>query len=491
MKKIVGLFLFLLMFQVATAQDYDLFLCIGQSNMAGRGTLTEETSDTLSGVFLFNDKGEFEKAVNPLNKYSTIRKNLNMQGVGPAYSFSKVMAAKTGKKIGLVVNARGGSSILSWKKGGEDGYYEEALCRVKAAIRKGGVLKAVLWHQGEADASQTKMYKEQIKELVANFRNDLGLPDLFFVVGEIASWTPDKRAAEDIKDFNKLMSHIGDFIPNVTSVSSEGLHPLIDCRDPHFDTSSQIILGERYAKKILEHCYRQASTPVHVGGLRVLFIGDSITDGNWGGGGAPKPSSQRNQWDMNHIYGSGYMYLCASYYQSKYPKKEYKFFNRGISGNTLRHLEKRWDEDVIKIEPDVLSVLIGTNDVHHYLRSGSEVPFDFEDWERRYRSLLDRSLKANPDLKVVLAAPFVANVGNMRKSDNFAQRDKMVRHCAAIVKRIAQDYHAVFLPYDIMFDNLLEKTPITKDTYWIWDGLHPTPAAHKRMADMWIKKVKL
>lgn len=70
---------------------------------------------------------------------------------------------------------------------------------------------------------------------------------------------------------------------------------------------------------------------------------------------------------MNHIYGSGYMYLCASYYQSNYPEQEYQFFNRGISGNTLNDLKNRWKEDALAIHADVVSVLIGTNDVNEYL----------------------------------------------------------------------------------------------------------------------------
>lgn len=78
---------------------------------------------------------------------------------------------------------------------------------------------------------------------------------------------------------------------------------------------------------------------LHASGPRVLFIGDSITDGNWGNAcGMPKPTAERSLWDMNHIYGSGYMYLCASHYQGDFPEKEYAFFNRGISGNTLRDL---------------------------------------------------------------------------------------------------------------------------------------------------------
>lgn len=421
MEKIFNLLLFLLLFQGVRAQDYDLYLCIGQSNMAGRGTLTEETSGAIPDVYLFNDRNEFEKATNPLNRYSTIRKELKMQGVGPAYSFAKTMATQTGRKIGLVVNARGGSSIQS------------------------------------------------------------NLPGLFFVAGEIASWAPNGQASENIRAFNEMISHISDFIPNTACVSSEGLMPLIDYSDPHFCTDSQIVLGERYAQKVLEN----------TSGLRVLFIGDSITDGNWGNVCSPKPSSERSLGDMNHIYGSGYMYLCASYYQGNYPEKEYDFFNRGISGNTLLDLEQRWKEDVIEMNPDVLSVLIGTNDIHHHLRSGNGKAFDFEVWERRYRALLDCSLKANPKLKIILAAPFVANTGNMRKSKNFAERDSMVRRCAAIVERIAHDYHAIYLPYNTMFDELLKTCPTSKDTYWIWDGLHPTPAGHRRMADMWIERVGL
>lgn len=421
MEKIFNLLLFLLLFQGVRAQDYDLYLCIGQSNMAGRGTLTEETSGAIPDVYLFNDRNEFEKATNPLNRYSTIRKELKMQGVGPAYSFARTMATQTGRKIGLVVNARGGSSIQS------------------------------------------------------------NLPGLFFVAGEIASWAPNGQASENIRAFNEMISHISDFIPNTACVSSEGLMPLIDYSDPHFCTDSQIVLGERYAQKVLEN----------TSGLRVLFIGDSITDGNWGNVCSPKPSSERSLGDMNHIYGSGYMYLCASYYQGNYPEKEYDFFYRGISGNTLLDLEKRWKEDVIEMNPDVLSVLIGTNDIHHHLRSGNGKAFDFEVWERRYRALLDCSLKANPKLKIILAAPFVANTGNMRKSKNFAERDSMVRRCAAIVERIAHDYHAIYLPYNTMFDELLKTCPTSKDTYWIWDGLHPTPAGHRRMADMWIERVGL
>ena len=118
--------------------SFDLYVCIGQSNMAGRATLTPEVMDTLQNVYLLNDKGNFEPAVNPLNRYSTVRKDLSMQRLGPAYGFAKEMARQTKRPVGLVVNARGGSSIKSRLKGRKEGYYEEQ-ARLENAV---AVLKA-------------------------------------------------------------------------------------------------------------------------------------------------------------------------------------------------------------------------------------------------------------------------------------------------------------------------------------------------------------
>ena len=230
------------------------------------------------------------------------------------------------------------------------------------------------------------------------------------------------------------------------------------------------------------------SGTLQAGNVRILFIGDSVTDGNWGGGGG-KPSSQRNQWDMNHIYGHGFMFLCAAHYMNQYPEKEYEFFNRGISGNTLYDLEKRWQEDVIDMHPDVLSILVGINDVCNYMHGDKKKPFNFEAWELKYRELLDKARAGNPNLKIVIASPFVAYTGAMQKDVNFDTYNEMVHRCISIVAKIAHDYHAVYLPYQSLFDQLLQKHPTSQSGYWIWDGIHPTAAGHQRMAEMWIRQM--
>ena len=190
---------------------------------------------------------------------------------------------------------------------------------------------------------------------------------------------------------------------------------------------------------------------------KVLFIGDSITDGNWGNScGMPTSSDERSQWDMNHIYGSGYMYLCATHYQGNYPEREYEFFNRGISGNTLADLQARWQKDVLDINPDVLSILIGTNDISQFLdKDQDDASFDFDKWEATYRQLLSEARNQNPDLKLVICAPFVANNGNMLKSDNFMIRKALISQCAAITNKLAKAYHAVYFPFNVLFPTLL------------------------------------
>jgi hypothetical protein len=216
--------------------------------MAGRGTLSSDYLDTLTNVYLLTPNNNMETAINPLNKYSNIRKELKMQQIGPGYEFSKKIVAETGIQIGLIVNARGGSSINSWEKGNNNRYYEKTVSRMKTAL-KWGTLKAILWHQGESDSGQPGTYMNKLSNMVENFRTDLGYPKVFFVAGELAYWRKESLP------FNTMIRTISSHIPASSWVSADGLTPLINTTDPHFNAASQLILGERYAEKVLQSCY--------------------------------------------------------------------------------------------------------------------------------------------------------------------------------------------------------------------------------------------
>ena len=222
---------------------------------------------------------------------------------------------------------------------------------------------------------------------------------------------------------------------------------------------------------------------------RVLFIGDSVTDGGWGrSGGLMTPSEKRNQHDQNHLFGHGYMEMCAAHFMSIYPERGYEFMNRGISGNTLYDLQRRWQQDALNLQPDVVSILVGINDADRFVRDTAHTEPNYIQWEQTYRQLLAELRAVNPQVTILLGTPFVAKVGRVGSNENFPVLATIVSRLAQIVRKIANEEHAVLVEYDILFAHLQETAP--RNDYWIWDGIHPTTAGHRRMADLWIEKAE-
>ena len=223
--------------------NLEIYLLIGQSNMAGRADIEVQDQDTLKNVYLFTgiDGNEWKKAANPLNKYSTVRKELSLQKLGPGYTFACEMAkARVGKQIGLVVNARGGTAISLWSPG--DTLYNEAVKRTKMAM-KYGTLKGVIWHQGESDALKTAEYPKKITALIRSLRSDLGIPDLPFVAGQISEDKPVRHA------FNAMILTLPTLVPHTSVVITEGTTTK---EGTHFTSASQRLLGVRYASEMLK-----------------------------------------------------------------------------------------------------------------------------------------------------------------------------------------------------------------------------------------------
>lgn len=234
--------------------ELDLFLCIGQSNMAGAAPMDASKGDLnpVEKAFLFNSSNQFEAAKNGMNRYSNIASTAS-QNFGLTFPFAKKIVAQTGKTIGFVVNARGGSSIELWEKGGTDAgdsLYVHTLTRALEA-QKWGTYKAILWHQGEANKNASAAYPAKLTQLVSNLRTDLNSPQLLFVAGQIGQWNTANAP------FNSMITTISSFVNNSACALSDGLINITNLADmdAHFNRDGLILFGERYANIVLQKQY--------------------------------------------------------------------------------------------------------------------------------------------------------------------------------------------------------------------------------------------
>jgi hypothetical protein len=227
----------------------DLYLCIGQSNMAGRGYMDGQAGDfvPLENSCLFTPAFNFANATNPMNQYSNIRKELSVQEISPAWGFAKHLNDNYPQvKTGMIVNAKGGTAMEEWLKG--QPLYDQTVARTQRALRF-GTLKGILWHQGESNSSAAKVavYPAQLAQMVSDLRGDLNVPDAFFLAGELL------YSYSGAPTFNPMIRTVASFIDNSDWVSTQGLVSRGD--NLHFDRAGSITLGERYAAKVIEKYY--------------------------------------------------------------------------------------------------------------------------------------------------------------------------------------------------------------------------------------------
>lgn len=222
--------------------------------------------------------------------------------------------------------------------------------------------------------------------------------------------------------------------------------------------------------------------------LTALFIGNSITDGGWGrSGGKALPSSKRNKTDQNHALGQSYVMLAAARMMAENPKLRCNWINRGISGNTIENLKERWNLDVIDEEPDILTVMVGINDIYKYYRDGGVEEFDLIGWTSDFRQILTEMKSANPKIKIILMSPFVSH-GRSIKPELYNNVKMSVDQCAEIVRDLAKEFNAEYIDTNGLFNSLTLSG--TDSERWLWDGIHPTPAGHHLIANLWTDMVK-
>jgi lysophospholipase L1-like esterase len=204
--------------------------------------------------------------------------------------------------------------------------------------------------------------------------------------------------------------------------------------------------------------------------MRILFQGDSITD------------ADRSRNDSSRL-GRGYPLLVEASLGLEAPS-EHEFLNRGISGNRIVDVYARIKCDIINLKPDVMSILIGVNDVWHELgESPNGVSAD--KFFKIYSMLIEEVKEALPDIKIMILEPFVLEACSTTEHWEFFSTEVAKR--ASMARKIAEKYSLPFIPLQQGFDELARKAP---NSYWLGDGVHPTAKGHEFIKNQWLKAFK-
>lgn len=205
----------------------------------------------------------------------------------------------------------------------------------------------------------------------------------------------------------------------------------------------------------------------------ILFQGDSITDAG----------RKKNDSSVNNAaaLGSGYALFAASEMLYKHPDKDLQIYNRGISGNKVYQLAERWEKETLDLKPQVLSILVGVNDFWHTLLGKYNGTVDV--YKKDYKALLDKTKQKLPDVKLVIGEPYAVK-GIKAVDEKWFPAFNEYRVAA---REIADEFDAVFIPYQSIYDKAQSSAP---GVYWTADGVHPTVAGAKLMAEAWLKAVK-
>jgi lysophospholipase L1-like esterase len=198
-------------------------------------------------------------------------------------------------------------------------------------------------------------------------------------------------------------------------------------------------------------------------GQRVLFIGDSITD--------------CDRRDLAAPFGDGYMNLVRAFVIARHPQLRLHWFNRGISGDTVRDLAHRWERDVTALQPDWLAVMIGINDIWRGYQEGSSqdrVPID--EYEKTLRDLLRRAVDGT-GCRLILADPYL-----IEPDPQEPQRAETDRHCG-VVAALAEEFEAVHVKTQQAFTTVLAAT---SPEDWAEDRIHPNLPGHAVIAQAFL-----
>lgn len=237
--------------KVKKTDEWHIFILMGQSNMSGYGDLLPQDSIPADGVFYIPTICEgnlvWKKAAHPLHN----RLKTDRFGLGLPFA-KEYLKNHPGVKVGLIPVAWGGAGIDSLVK--STPAYNDAIAKAKFAAQY-GTIKGVLWHQGESDTVNKELadsYEKKLHSLITDLRSDLGIPELPFIVGNLAEFYGTGRehnAPQRISQINQVRTVLQTLpkkVKNTGYVESTACQS-IDHHMVHFDRESYILLGGRYA----------------------------------------------------------------------------------------------------------------------------------------------------------------------------------------------------------------------------------------------------
>jgi lysophospholipase L1-like esterase len=196
----------------------------------------------------------------------------------------------------------------------------------------------------------------------------------------------------------------------------------------------------------------------------ILFIGDSITD--------------CDRRDVNRPLGNGYVKLFNDLMIVREPAKGITIINKGIGGSTVKDLQNRWYDDVLRHKPDWLSIKIGINDLHRYIAKTSE-NVNPEEFIASYDDILSQTKQKLPQCKILLIEPFY--ISNETSKTSFRHDVlKLIPEYISVVRKMHQKYRTRIINTHTLFSKLLKY--YENDTF-CQEPVHPNSTGHLVIAE--------
>ena len=192
--------------------------------------------------------------------------------------------------------------------------------------------------------------------------------------------------------------------------------------------------------------------------MKILFQGDSITDAH--------------RWQDLDKLGNGYVKFATELIRHEFHDVDFEFVNLGISGNQTKDLVARLDSDFIDINPDIVSIMIGINDVWHHAGDKSWIPNEI--FEENYRQILT-AIKEKTNAKILMIEPFLIPV-----EDKLFFREDLDPKIQ-IIRKLAREFADVYLPTDGLF--AAAYLSVDDPAEFAADGVHPTELGARFIAE--------